>query len=208
MKATDLRGMPVVNIENADRLGEVKDVLVDTESQRLVALELKGSSSASAGTIPVDGIHSIGKDAITVKGDGSRRDVDRDTTSFQSGEVVPLDKVLGSKVLSEGGDMLGTVDEIHFDPSNFHILDYSIGAGGLSKVTGQHKSLEVARGVRYAKGILIVPDENRITDEERKGLPSVGHGDHDRSDVDRDRDLDRDRDVDRDRIERRHDRAA
>ncbi len=228
MKATKLRGMPVISIDDAKRLGEVRDVLVDTENQRVAALDLKGPSGHAGSTVPVDDIHSIGKDAITLRdtpresrsdrepsGEPVRpedsgdlrpdepRDRERQFDDFDRDNFVPLGKLIGAKAVSTGGDSLGTVEDVEIDPSNFHIMSYELGSGELSKITGNVKRLEVNKGVRFANNILMVPEGGQVTEEHNSRSPFSRHDDRDRTDVDRDRS-----DVERRDEERRRDRAA
>ncbi len=178
MKASKLRGMSVVSVDNADKLGEVKDVLVDTEAQRVVGLELKNSSPYAGNAVPADGIHSVGKDAITVRG-GDRghetRDepATRENSDLRNDNVVRLDKLLGAKVLSEGGDMLGTLHDVEVDPSNFRITSYELGTGPLAKITAPSKRLDASQGVRYDNGILMVPEESHVTEQQHTTFPGL-----------------------------------
>jgi len=62
---TDLIGLPVVSMDGGEKMGTVKDVLIDTEG--LCATALLVSGDAGRGGLPFNKILSIGPDAITVE---------------------------------------------------------------------------------------------------------------------------------------------
>jgi uncharacterized protein YrrD len=173
MNATKLRGMPVVSIQTAERLGEVRDILVDTSSQRLVALELKQGSSSTGETVPVEDIYSVGKDAITLREErtaSSLSEEDPGHEELRAGRpegVVALKKLQGAKALSFSGNLLGTISDLEVDPATFEITAYELGSGGLAGLTGGHKRLHATPDSRFLNDILMVPDTAQMTSGDR-----------------------------------------
>lgn len=174
MKATDLRGKAVVTIEGAEKLGRVEDVLIDTDAQRLVALQIKTDRAAELESVPVERIHSIGRDAITLEdgAPGRERHPARERRPESGEGMITLDKLLGTKVLSYEGNLLGTVAEVDFDPSSFQITEYEVSSGTLGDITGRRKRLLATPDIHFGKGIMTVPEEAYAapseTEEEHK----------------------------------------
>ncbi len=158
MKATDLRHKAVVTIQNAERVGTVKDVLVDTEAQRIAALQVEGAARTEPETIPIDRVRSIGKDAIMLEEAEAKAQPSRPGKTGPGEGVVRLDELLGGKVLSYEGNLLGTLVDLGFDTTTFQITDYEVRPGGLVDITGRRKRLGASPDIHFGKGIITVPE--------------------------------------------------
>jgi uncharacterized protein YrrD len=111
IRATSLIGRPVVTLDTATDIAEVKDVVFDPGQARVVGFTLRGRGALgapSAGVLAAHGIVSIGRDAITVA----------DATVVQ-GEAPDIEAarsdrrdVLGNEVLTESGSRIGTVVDL------------------------------------------------------------------------------------------------
>lgn len=156
MKASELRGKAVVTIEGAEKLGIVRDVLIDTEARRIVALQLKTEIASEAELVPVERVHSTGKDAITLE----RAAVPREGHPSGGREegTISLTELLDTKALSYEGNHLGTVADVHFDPATFQITEYELRAGLLAGITGGRKKLQATPDIHLGKGIMTVPE--------------------------------------------------
>jgi len=159
MKATDLRGRSVVAIENAERLGKVEEVLIDTERQTIAAIEL-ASRAGEMETIPVQMIRAIGSDAITVEtGGGARAELTPQRRRRGPDEAVQsLGDLLGSRVLTYDGNHIGDLSDVDFDPSSFRITGYEITAGPLADLFGRRKRVPATPDVHFGRKLMTVPE--------------------------------------------------
>lgn len=153
MKASRMRGMAVVSIEDAEKIGSVQDLILNPDEQRVVAIRVKSAEGREASIIPVDEIEAIGRDAITI----------RDTRGMAT-EIpmeigtVYLSRLLGTKVLTRSGELLGTVAEVEMDGYDFGITGYELSTGVVSNVFGNRKRLPATDPVHFGKDILMVRD--------------------------------------------------
>jgi uncharacterized protein YrrD len=121
-------GHPVVATGNAEQLGKTEGVAVDPESSTIVAVHV-GGSKGSARFVPWEQISSFGTDAVMVE-DAS---VVRATTGpFEQRVADGEGDLLAKRVLTEGGDELGTVDDVDFDPGDGKLETLHIGAEAIA----------------------------------------------------------------------------
>ena len=66
MKASRLRGMSVVSIAEAEKVGTVHDLYVNPNARRLTALSIR-TPDGTLKSVPVDAINKVGRDVITIK---------------------------------------------------------------------------------------------------------------------------------------------
>ena len=67
MKLSELKGRAVVHIDNAEKIGELVDLLVDPESRQVVGMRC-GTVYSENRFVPAAQVKSVGADAITVLG--------------------------------------------------------------------------------------------------------------------------------------------
>lgn len=111
--ASELSGRPVVAIDAGDDVAELKDVVFDPASHRLVGFSLnkrgwfRGRLKA---TLPAEEIESIGPDAVMVSSESDLTEPDGAPAAL-SGDDASF-SVIGTNVLSEGGQALGVIDDV------------------------------------------------------------------------------------------------
>ncbi|GAA0453116.1 PRC-barrel domain-containing protein [Streptomyces sp. NPDC046215] len=100
------RGLPVVTAEEAAELGTVKALTVDATDRRVGHLFLSGGRSGGPGALPWSRVRAVGPDAVIVH-----------SAVAAHPEPAPVRaEVLGSRVLTDGGEEHGTVEDVAFDP--------------------------------------------------------------------------------------------
>jgi uncharacterized protein YrrD len=117
-------GHPVVAKANAEQLGKTEGVAVDPLSSTIVAVHV-GGSKGSARFVSWEQISSFGTDAVMVEDAG----VVRDTSGpFEQRVADGSGDLLAKRVLTDGGDELGTVDDVDFDPADGRLESLHIGS--------------------------------------------------------------------------------
>jgi uncharacterized protein YrrD len=111
VRATGLIGRPVVTLDTATDIAEVKDVVFDPGQGCVVGFTLRARGalgSPDAGAVRTEAIASIGRDAVMV---ANAAVVDRAAPEL---EVARSDRrdVLGNEVLTESGSRIGTVVDL------------------------------------------------------------------------------------------------
>ena len=109
---TSLRGLlgrPVVATDTAEQLGSVDAVVVDPAQQRITALHL-GAKSARFLAWP--DVRTVGEDAVMATSASAARDTQG---PLEERVAAGVGVKLGQRVLDDGGDELGELDDVEFD---------------------------------------------------------------------------------------------
>ncbi|WP_375482155.1 PRC-barrel domain-containing protein [uncultured Jatrophihabitans sp.] len=118
---SDADGMKVVSTSTAETVGKVHGFIVDVRGPNVIALQLKKTDSGDI--LRWSDVAAFGADAITV--------ADASKIGEGGDDLAPLlDKrnhVLKKRVLTTGGDELGDVKDVEFDPATGGITSLHVG---------------------------------------------------------------------------------
>jgi uncharacterized protein YrrD len=111
IRLSEADGRPVVSRESADRLGELRHVVVDAPARRITALHVAGRrrKATMVGWADVVG---FGPDGIVVTGEGAARPPGDDRERAVAVGDLDLD---GRLVLDDRGDAQGALTDVLFD---------------------------------------------------------------------------------------------
>jgi uncharacterized protein YrrD len=112
MKATELIGLPVVTLDGED-VAEVRDVVYEPNGGGLIGFTLNKRGFFSGRlrqALTIDGLRSIGPDAVVVDDDDTL--VDRDEAPERVTAVPPDRDVIGASVITEDGTEIGHVSDV------------------------------------------------------------------------------------------------
>ena len=118
MKSKNLKGKKVVSLRDGVTLGQVDDVLVDTEELRVAALHVKGQGEEAV--VPFDKVASAGGDVVTVPSSAAAQ---RPPAQDDAEHLASLSEVTKLKVIDEAGAFLGVVHSVEVDPQSGAILE-------------------------------------------------------------------------------------
>lgn len=152
VRASDLSGRAVVDMDAAEKVGSIDRIVLDTVAQQVAGfLVSRGGKLAGDGmfmTVPAAAIHAIGPDAVTF-----HRPASIDEATFQRFDALPrASDLIGRKVVSEDGRVLGTIDDVLIDRTNFRILGYSVSDRHvLAKLEGLLGGDRKKRGITFLR---------------------------------------------------------
>jgi uncharacterized protein YrrD len=157
MQASELKGRAVVALSNAQRIGHVDDVLFDARYRQVLGFQVKGGGLfARAEALPRDNVSAIGADALTVPSPDAVNDQDR----FPGlAHAATLGDVQGTKVVTESGDLLGTIAHLEIDDDARRVLAYELATSLVQRVLRHEALIQADEVVRLGEdGIMVVPD--------------------------------------------------
>ena len=170
IKANDLDGRAVVDLETAKKVGYVDEIYLDTDGAQIAAFQVsEGSKLAGGGQkvlIPISAVESIGPEAIMVRPIGATHR--EDGRQHGSIEGLPrLSHVTGHKVVTEGGKLVGAIDNVLIDGADGRIHGYTLKSagwtGGLGDLFGTNNDRpDYVRGdanLRLGEDLLVVPED-------------------------------------------------
>ena len=112
MRARELVGRPVVTLDRADDVAEVKDVLFSHAHGAVVGFTLnkRGMLGGPMGELlPISRLSSLGRDALMIADAGALGPDDEATAGARSSGQA---NVIGAAVTTDGGKELGTVVDV------------------------------------------------------------------------------------------------
>jgi len=121
VRASDLLGLPVVDLVQAEKLGKVEEIVVDPDARRLCAFVIKdGRIRRRNRALPAQRVYAIGPEALTLETVTGAPD-EADVAALPT-----LGELAGRKVLSRHGKLLGSVSDILIDEDSGQIIGYAL----------------------------------------------------------------------------------
>jgi uncharacterized protein YrrD len=121
---TSLRGLlgrPVVAADTAEQLGSVDAVVVDPGQQRIVALHLGAKSGRFLSWAEV---RTVGEDAVMATAASAARGTEG---PLEERVAAGVGVKPGQRVIDDGGDELGALDDLEFDGATGTVDHLTIG---------------------------------------------------------------------------------
>lgn len=170
--------MPIMTLETGRKLGNVKDIIFDPVAGRLEALtiESNGFFGPKRWFLLTENIRSIGEDAIMVDTGRALRNSDN---ARREADIVDLNNTLAGKtVVTENGDILGSVSDVYIDADTGKALRYEVSGGAVSDVGSGRRVFPVPEALVVGPDALVVPDsvENEMQAQEPGGLTAAYRG--------------------------------
>lgn len=191
LNASKLRGISVVDLDAAQNVGQIVDVVLDPPTRRLAGLLIARGHNSGGSLLggaprgeffPAAGLHAIGPDVVTA----------RHTDPGQQPEVDPLapfvrlSEMVGRRVVTHSGRVLGPIEDVVLSGADGCILSYTLSqrahgaAGVLGALFGSpehHAAERHAAGIRGDADLRIGPDLIVVPDDAvLESAPAAEHG--------------------------------
>jgi len=160
MKTTkEIIGLRVISISDGTQIGVVKDLVLNPQGKSLDFMIIdQPSDYFGAKVISFTDILGIGEFAITIPHQGVIQDVAQNT---EIQNLLKQDiRVIGTKVLTKKGQLIGDVKEIIINEDTGHI------ASCLYELEGQMQEIEAKKIITLGKELLIIEGESSAPDSE------------------------------------------
>jgi sporulation protein YlmC with PRC-barrel domain len=168
IRASGLYGRSVVDLDTAERIGEIDEIIVDPYGPGIagyvVACERPMFRRRKRIIIPIDAVHAIGPDAVTMRSAGAP---EYHTAHLDS--LPRLSDLTGRRMVSFGGRYLGSVEDALVSERDGRIIGYPLerpGAGrwfeaafGLGWRTDRPDYVRADAALRIGVRLIVVPDD-------------------------------------------------
>jgi len=178
IKGSQLIGRAVIDMEAAERLGKIKEIIVQRDGERVAGfVVVHGETIVATGgkrrMIPASAVHSIGPDAMTVRGSAMQELAELDNLPRMS-------DIIGHKMVTQSGRLLGVIDDMLINRADGTIIGFVVGEGVRSKLENMfnprrsriHGYVRAEANLHVGKDLIVVPDDALI-----EGEPAVHEGD-------------------------------
>jgi uncharacterized protein YrrD len=156
-KWSELQGLTAVSINNGKRAGTLEDFYFDIQNSDIRALFIK-TGIVGHRALMTSSIAAIGQHALTFTDESFliKESEDPDLPKM------PLGRVLVSyRVLTEGGNVVGTIGNIILDtsiPTKLRIAEFELTGGLFSHLSGNFPTFKASEIIRYGHDVIIVSD--------------------------------------------------
>ena len=158
-----LVGRDVLSFETANKLGQIVDLLADPLSGQLAGFAIQTTTNQSEALVSIRDVHGIGPDAIMVEGEESLV-----LTDASPLKPLPRSKrdLVGVKVLTEHGQLLGNIANLFLFISKRPVFIYEVRSSLLDKLLGRAFYFAASLGCAFSddRTALIVSSEPELMD--------------------------------------------
>jgi uncharacterized protein YrrD len=174
IKGSQLVGRSVIDMEAAERLGKIKEIIVQRDGERVAGfIVVQGETIVGSGgkrrMIPAAAVHAIGPDAMTVRGSSMQELAELDNLPRMS-------DIIGHKMVTQSGRLLGVIDDMLIDRADGTIIGFVVGESVRNKLENifnpqrarVHGYVRADADLHVGKELIVVPDDALI-----EGEPSV-----------------------------------
>lgn len=157
-KGKSLIGLRVVGQSDGSELGNVWDLVFDHDSDEVLALVLSEShlfGLIKTQVVPWNQVRSIGDDAVLVDSAASKiaaPDAPRINAVMERGTAFS-----GSRILSEDGQDLGTLADLHLDEATGRVVGYEVSGGFVSDTLRGKRFLPASSDLKLGADTALVP---------------------------------------------------
>ncbi|MBI2941060.1 MAG: PRC-barrel domain-containing protein [Chloroflexi bacterium] len=174
-RAKTVLQLPVVSLADGLRIGIVRDILFDCAGRRIAAfIVAEAGWLKDTQVIPMEQVRSYGRDALTVFNSQSKAIVPASSIRAISRLLHNGVCLTGLHMLTEGGDDLGTIEEIFIAPDG-GMVGYEISAGIVRDTMHGRRFVPATEALTVGPDAAIVPDhvEQFVLDQDDDYLPSL-----------------------------------
>jgi uncharacterized protein YrrD len=180
IKGSQLSGRAVIDMEAAERLGRIKEIIVQRDGERVAGfIVVHGETIVGTGgtrrMIPASAVYSIGPDAMTVRGSAM-------TERLAELDNLPrMSDIIGHKMVTRSGRLLGVIDDMLINGADGTIVGFVVGEGVRNKLENLfnpqrsrvHGYVRADADLHVGKELIVVPDDALIEAE-----PTAHEGEH------------------------------
>ena len=154
IRATELSGRPVIDINAAEKVGSIEKLILDPDGKRVAGFVLTRGGMFATGKdhsiIPASAIHAIGPDAVTIKREAIAPEETTRLEALRKGS-----EVIGRKVLTEDGRYLGKVGDVLIETDGGRIFGYVLTD---HQSQGKHPYLPADANLRAGKDLILASE--------------------------------------------------
>jgi uncharacterized protein YrrD len=162
LKASDVLGLRAVIREGGQKVGKIKDLVVDPTGKQVLGFVVSEGPLKKTKVAPWAGMQTIGEDNVVFGAAGS---VVKAAEAPQIKAVLDSKlKIKGRKLQTTAGKDLGEFDDLQFDERTGAVLGYELSGGLFSG----HQFLPTPMAMEIGKDVVFVAPEVEATIQKGK----------------------------------------
>jgi uncharacterized protein YrrD len=179
IKGSQLVGRAVIDMEAAERLGRIKEIIVQHDGERVAGFvvvhrETIVGTGGKRRMIPASAVYSIGPDAMTVRGSAMKEQL------AELDSRPRMSDIIGHRMVTRSGRLLGVIDDMLINGADGTIVGFVVGEGVRNELENifnpqrscVHGYVRADSDLHVGKELIVVPDNALI-----EGEPAAQQGD-------------------------------
>jgi len=159
-KGKSVIGQPVYSLSDGTKVDSVKDLILEEGEDGVVALLVsEGGLLGTSTVVPFSAVARFGPSAVMIDDRASAVPAASDPRVHEILER--RGTLLGSRVITDGGEELGTIADLYFDETSGRISGYEVSGGFLGDATRGSSYLPFTDIRTIGTDVVIATDEAR-----------------------------------------------
>lgn len=155
LRLTQLRGLRVISLSEALKMGTVEDILLDPTARWVAALRVRnGNSIGHKHLVMRESIKRVGLHAVIL---GAPVSVTEEATTPDLDRLIDLKTFIGLEVVTDEGMLLGRVHDAELDPETLTIQEYELTRNFWDSYLKSGLRVAAEETLSGSKDVLIVP---------------------------------------------------
>ncbi len=156
MRITQLRGLRVISLAEALKMGKVEDVLLDPTGRWIAALRLRGGGTLGGKHLVLrEAVKRVGQHAIILGAPADMRDGEQD---LELDRLIDLKTFIGLEVVTDEGTLLGRIHDAEIDLETLNIIEYELVRNFWDAYLQTGLRVAAQDTLSGSKDVLIVPE--------------------------------------------------
>lgn len=152
-RVTEIIGLPVINLNSGEKIGEVDDVIFIPISKEIKGVLVKNKNKYF---VPNHNIHKIGEDAIIIN---NRNALQKFNKTFGIGIKNGDQNIIGEKVITKSGSEKGMISDLVIDENKQILIGYELSEGIIQDLLEGRNILSIEQDLYFGEDTLILDDE-------------------------------------------------
>ena len=155
MRLTQLRGLRVISLSEALKMGTVEDVLLDPTARWVAALRVRsGSSIGPKHLVLRESVKRVGQHAVIL---GAPTSVTEEAAMPELDRLIDLKTFIGLEVVTDEGLLLGRIHDAELDPETLNVQEYELTRNFWDNYLKSGLRVAAQETLSGSKDVLIVP---------------------------------------------------
>ena len=121
MRITQLRGLRVISLSEALKMGTVEDILLDPTCRWVAALRVRGAGAmAKTHLVMRQAVKRVGQHAVIL---GAPVGTTEETPEVPLDRLIDLKTFIGLEVVTDEGTLLGRIHDAEIDSQALNVID-------------------------------------------------------------------------------------
>lgn len=153
LKASELRGRVVLTLSDAAKVGHVDDVLLDATYRTVLGFRIKKGAFSQTEAVLRSNVAAVGRDAVTVSSPDVINMQDRLEELSGASALAVAQR---TKVVTEGGELLGTISDVEIDAEALSVTSYVLDASLWQRLRHQEPTFGAQHVVKLGEGGIMI----------------------------------------------------